>query len=340
MGIVPSNKISVVIQGPLHRASSEYGVEITINSIKKWLPEAEIIVSTWVGEDTKGLNCHQLIVSEPPEKLIDKNGNPNYLGHQILSTQFGLALSTRAYVLKMRADHSLLNNDFCIYPDKVVKSEPFAFFDKKIIVSSLFLRDPLKVPFLFHISDLIQFGKRSDVIAFWSLKAPTLEEILQKNPRGHVGLFGNYSSSTLFKQAPEQTIILSLLKANGINVNLPYPCATNYKWFFIWEHVLAKNFQVVDASKSNVVYPKRFHKAFLGESTVLNQVSFTKLVKTPGSRLRYFKLLLNKYIFAWGQPRYWIATSNILLSYVFPEFAQKIRIKLRNRLGLVHGDRK
>lgn len=339
MHTIPSRDISVVIQGPLHRDSIEFGIDTTIRSIKKSLPDAEIIISTWNGENTNDFDDFKLITSDPPINLVDKTGYPNFIGHQQRSTLAGLELCTRPYVLKIRADHSLISDSFCIEPDRVSSDNKFAIFNRKVVVSSFFLRNSLKVPFLFHISDLIQFGKKEDLIIFWNFSAPTLDEILQKNSNGHFGLFGNYCGTTLFKEVPEQTIVIRLLKRINIIIDLSYPCATNYEWFYIWEQVLAANFIVIDADKPIILFPKRFNKAFLGIKTVLSEADFILLKKTPGSRLRYARLLLNKYFLVWLEPRYWLATANIFLSYVFPTLAKNIRVWLRNKLGLVHGDR-
>lgn len=338
--MVPSSEISVVIQGPLYRSSDEYGIEATIESIRRCLPDAEIIISTWIGEDTSGLEYHQLVVSEQPVKLLDRIGNPNYLGHQIKSTKCGIALSTKPYVLKIRADHSLLSNQFCLNPEKVNKDSRFAVFNNKVIVSSFFLRNSLKVPFLFHISDLLQFGKREDLITFWTLPIPTLEELLQKSPKGHLGLFGNYCGAALFREAPEQTIILSLLKKINFVIDLPYPCATKYEWFYIWENLLSENFHVIDADKPIIVFPHRFNNAFLGKKTVLREMDLKEIKKNPGSKLRYGKLLFNKYFLVWFHPRYWMSTLNIILSRIYPSLAQKVRVWLRKKLGLTHDERK
>ncbi|MBN0764807.1 WavE lipopolysaccharide synthesis, partial [Pseudomonas aeruginosa] len=48
---VPSELISVVIQGPLHRSlAPTRGIDACVASVRKHLPHAEIIVSTWADE--------------------------------------------------------------------------------------------------------------------------------------------------------------------------------------------------------------------------------------------------------------------------------------------------
>ena len=329
-----------MVQGPLYRNEKDFGILFTIKSLKKHLPNAEIIISTWHGENVEDFENIKLVMSEPPLKLVDKTGYPNYLGHQRLSTLAGLEVCSRPYVLKIRADHSLLSDNFCIEPAYVNNANKFAIFNRKIVVSSYFLRNPLKVPFLFHISDLIQFGKKEDLITFWNFTAPTLEEIIQKEPKGNFRLFGNYCGTTLFKEVPEQTIIIRLLRHLNFNIDLPYPCATRYEWFYIWEHLLAANFEVINADKSIILFPKRFRNAFLGIKTVLSEADLIQIQKTPGSKKRYFYLLFNKYFLVWLEPRYWLATANIFLSHISPKLAQNIRIWLRSKLGLTHSDRK
>lgn len=332
---ITSEKISVVLQGPLYGES----IHTAIISIRKWLPEAEIILSTWGDEpQAEQAAVDILVCNKPLEPLLDHNGNKNFIASQILSTQKGLALATRPYVLKMRADHTLKGDEICLQAPPVSQNQ-YTLLKERIVVSSWFVRDSLKVPFLFHLSDLIQFGRREDMIDLWNSSLPKFDELRQKRLRGHFGLFGNYSGTTIFREVPEQTLTLRWLERHGFKITLPYPCATKKNWFILWENILAANFHIIDANQTQVTYPERFNHAFLGTKTVLTSNSFEKLTQNPGSLKRYSVVLLQKYILAWFNLRYWMASGNVILSNLTPNLAKYIRSKLRKKMGLEHPHR-
>lgn len=336
---VSSEEISVVVQGPL--SSGLGGANAVVQSIRDCLPHAEIIISTWDSEDTSDLLIvDHLIVTEQPAPLVELFGNANNVARQMISTLKGIQRSTRPYVLKIRADHILLNDNICIMPETTSQFGSLALLSRKIVVTNLFLRDHLKVPFLFHISDLIQFGTKDDMARFWGGNLPEINSLLQDNKISRIRVFGNFSGNTSFRETPEQTLVRLWLAREGLNISLSYPCYTSYELFALWEKVLVSNFQLLDYSDSGVVYPPRFFSAFLGPKTVLTTGAFQVMQREPGSRKRYLQVLFSKYIRCWGMPRYWVATANIILSGIAPALAVKIRVWLRSKLGLTHPDRR
>lgn len=339
---VASEDITVVIQGPLFRNSNHGdGVASTVESVKKYLPHAEIIISTWTSEEVNGLvGINKFIVSDPPEAMVDSFGNVNNFGRQVLSTFRGIEEATRPYVLKIRADHKVEGDQLFLLPSRVNSNNTYAYFSRKIIITSFFVRDPLKIPFLFHISDLVQFGAKADMLRFWGSKIPSEESMRQKNVSRLPRLFGNFAGITSFRELPEQTLTRLWLEREGLDVYLDFPCTTDFRLFSIWEKVLTENFEILDFDASGIRYPDRFHAAFLGKKTVVTEQSFKEMQSNPGSMARYFRLLLAKYIICWFVPRYWIATANVIVTRFLPRVALAIRMWLRSKLGLTHPDRR
>lgn len=340
--IITSSDITVVIQGPLYRgAPSGDGIMLTIESIKSVLPNSPIIVSTWTNENTKNLpSTINIILSEPPAPLIDTTGNINNVENQLNSTLAGLKKVTTPYALKLRADHLLNGTQLFYEPECVNPKVEHAYFFKKISITTLFLRDPLKVPFLFHISDLVHFGTTQDMLRFWSSTLSPTDSIQQVGRHASVRLFGNFAGQHLFKETPEQTLTRLWLAREGVAVDLDFPCTTSLRLFSLWEKVLTHNFEVVNYQSSGVNYPARFSGAFLGKKTILTRQSFAAMQRNPGSKKRYARLLLSKYITCWFIPRYWLATANVILSRLMPRLASRIRGVLRARMGLTHPDRR
>ena len=56
--------ISVVVQGPIERTTEKNITGTVCESIRKILPGAEIILSTWEGNDTQGIEFDKVIFNE------------------------------------------------------------------------------------------------------------------------------------------------------------------------------------------------------------------------------------------------------------------------------------
>ena len=98
---VKSSDVSVVLQGPVRFETPE-----SVESVRRLLPEAELILSTWEDEDVSSLGSIRVLRSEKPSAPIqhDRLSVPNNLNRLIRSTKKGVAAVTRPYVLKMRSD--------------------------------------------------------------------------------------------------------------------------------------------------------------------------------------------------------------------------------------------
>ncbi len=96
---VTSKYLSVVVQGKLFRTNNSSTVEV-IQSIKKYLPDAEVILSTWKGDDIAPLYyelCDKVIQSDDPgDKTRGKR--PLNVNRQIISSRAGIALASRGRV--------------------------------------------------------------------------------------------------------------------------------------------------------------------------------------------------------------------------------------------------
>lgn len=233
------------------------------------------------------------------------------------------------YTLKIRSDLILDNNSFINnYIDKksrnTVPNANYSYFKEKIRITNFFVRDPLKVPYLFHISDCVLFGRTDDMKKLWGSTLPTPESLFQEG-KGHLSLFGNEAGITRFREVPEQTICLRWLERMGYPVHLPHPCATSYEWFKLWENVLTANFEIVDAEKSGILFPPHFYHADKRHKTLLTEASFKKMCKAPGTRRRYARLLFHKYIAVWFSPHYWAVTGWLFINRLAPSLAECIR---------------
>jgi hypothetical protein len=263
----------------------------------------------------------------PFPALLDTNGKPNNVLLQILSTQNGLRQCKTPYVVKMRTDHALSDARFLAPLQKTAPS-PYTFFKEKIRITNFFVRDPLKVPYLFHLSDVILFGRTEDMRLLWGADLPPADSLLQGG-KGYFSFFGNEAGITRFREVPEQTVTLRWLERMGFPVHLPHPCATRHSWFTLWENVLTANFEMVDASDCGVVFPSHFYHADKRHATLLTPAAFEEMRVAPGSWRRYARLLFHKYIGVWVSARYWCVTGWLCIRRIAPGTAEQIKRRIK-----------
>ena len=119
MAKIQSSDISVVVQGAVDRELAPK----CLTSIRKYLPKAEIILSTWEGTDVSGLDYDMVLFNKDPGAvdLLWFDGRKNNGNRQLYSTQEGIKKTSRKYILKIRTDLFLENANFLEYWDKFSK---------------------------------------------------------------------------------------------------------------------------------------------------------------------------------------------------------------------------
>jgi hypothetical protein len=87
--MINTDGLSVIVQGAIH---SEF-TPLCLQSIRKYLPDAEIILSTWEGSNVDGLEYDILILNEDPG--YKKHCRDNNTNRQLVSIQGGLKKVSR-----------------------------------------------------------------------------------------------------------------------------------------------------------------------------------------------------------------------------------------------------
>lgn len=164
--------VSFVIQGPT--APSTAGV---IDSVRNFFPSSEIILSTWRGADTKGLETDIIIESDDPGSLNYRLiTRPDNINRQIVSTVAGLKAASRPFAVKLRTDCKLAHAGFLNLFDRYTqRREADRVYRDRIVCCTLFCRDPRFPTYLFHPSDVFQFGRLEDLRRAWDVP-------LRRNP--------------------------------------------------------------------------------------------------------------------------------------------------------------
>ena len=138
--MITSKELSFVVQGPVH-TGGEFSTINACNSIRKYFPDAEIILSTWIGENTEGITYDTLVLSEDPGGFLRWDKVMVNVNRQIVSSYNGIKATGRPYVVKTRTD-ILFNNDQLLA--KFNNHEIAKLFSKKITTINVFSRDPVK----------------------------------------------------------------------------------------------------------------------------------------------------------------------------------------------------
>jgi hypothetical protein len=151
------DKITVVIQGPLHPNSL-----ISIRSLTK---DFSVVVSTWKTSfrDEKNLDNllergdYVTIVSHSIDSLKPLNNEANRY-YQFFSTLKGVLMTTTEYVIKMRSDE--------YYTDLIPFAKKMLSNPEKLITNDVFFRNPEtddNENFLCHPSDHLFGGKTAHI---------------------------------------------------------------------------------------------------------------------------------------------------------------------------------
>ncbi|TFF33873.1 WavE lipopolysaccharide synthesis family protein [Pseudomonas sp. RIT623] len=268
---IDSSEISVIIQGPIVHRSYNYGrqsiTQAAVNSVRLLLPDAEIIVSTWAGE-------------EPPSPLIDlflENPDPgaqkaspeslaNNVNRQIVSTVAGLKQATRKYCLKLRTDIVLKSIDFIeTYSSDKFSRTNYSLFERRIVSNNLTSRNPVRyyqaTPFfnwklLFHISDHVHFGLKQDMLLLWDLPLQTKSEAEYFVERVHPERFRLNEEARL---APEQYIAVNCFK-KSFDIDLIDYADWDAEKEKESEALLRSNFIFLEDQKFSIAFPKYHSK--------------------------------------------------------------------------------
>jgi hypothetical protein len=178
--------LSVVIQGPTVGADGEplASVSQVLIAARRWLPSAEIILSTWrggkVGAEWKP---DQLVLSEDPGGMRYRAQHPfeNNVNRQIRSTVAGLKCATRPYALKLRTDLLLTGTGFLEAFDQYpVRLPNQRVFRQRVVTCATYSVSPRHGGVaLFHPSDWAHFGLTQDLLVLWDSPEAEPESLMR-----------------------------------------------------------------------------------------------------------------------------------------------------------------
>ena len=275
--MIHSGDISVIVQGSINATETPKCLE----SIREFLPDAEIILSTWEGSDISNLDYDILVLSSDPGAVLMEGFTNktvyNNINRQLLSTQAGLKKATRKYAMKFRSDLILTGDKFLSYFEEFQShGEKYNLFKRKILGSVLFTKYNIKstkkskrVEIPFHISDWWLFGLKEDLDTYF------LETQLVKEP-----CFTNYFShpenrekstpygKAKFKFSPEQYFGYSCFARNFADIYMEDAADVSDALIEKSRQCLVNNFIFLEFEQSGIYlnkYPYSKNEKFAGE---------------------------------------------------------------------------
>ena len=215
--MINSKDISVVVQGAIDKENTPK----CLKSIRKYLPDAEVILSTWEGSNTEGLDFDILLLNNDPGSFKMSPWEINNVKRQIFSTLQGLKNCSRKYALKIRSDILLTGDNFTKYFDKFDSyNEEWHFLKKRIIIPSFLSRDPRVWESPMCPSDWCSFGLLEDMLALWDVPFPTEEEENWFKYHKKDKNVKEYYYPLVARYNPEQFIWINFIKKYNKNIHV------------------------------------------------------------------------------------------------------------------------
>jgi hypothetical protein len=279
-----SYDISFVVQGPIVAKSSPgegiYSTRDVLASIRKFFPDSEIILSTWKGSDIEGLIYDELVLSDDPGgfKLGGLTMNYNRL---IVSTKTGIQKASRKYVVKTRSDITFTGNQLLEQLQYItpVKSK-YAVFNKFVLSTIFYVRNPVKLNLVFHPSDIFLVGEKEDVLSHFDVPLPERD------------FYFNPDDST--KIVSEQYFFVhNIFKKTQRNYVIPKWGYINLRYFIDSERYLFNNFVFLDTRSLGIEFPKRLYAVYRPKS------NYTLKQAQTLSKVYQGKTVLSKPVIFW-----------------------------------------
>jgi WavE lipopolysaccharide synthesis len=252
---VRSEDVSVVVQGPIEARTPE-----VIASVRRHLPAAQLIVSTWAGATARGLDIDDLLLNEDPGSVPwrEPDGSPSprnsNTNRMLRSTRLGLRRAERPFALKLRSDSPLTHDGFLSWWGRFDRRVPtLKVFESRIVTTSIATRPGRTMPgYLFHPSDCAHFGLTSDVVQLWS--TAEIDEEANATFRPPPGADG-VAPGPAPRHWNEQVLWLGCLAGSGNPVDYPFTGYIGPGIIELSDLSLVNNFTVLESWQFGVAFP-------------------------------------------------------------------------------------
>lgn len=258
--------ISVVLQGPIDWTLDARRLIATTRAlsmnVRRLLPGAEIVLSTWDNQKYDSIDIDRVVVSKDPGPQGEwPSFVPTNINRQITSTVAGLKASKRPYCLKCRTDIMLESVKFLdVYSSlKPIPSDERRLFDRPIVSNNLTSRNTSEIlsrlpdhPLLFHPSDHIHFGLREDLLRLWDVPLQSEKDAHFFVDRTQPNRWRYHELSRL---APEQHLLTSAI-AKRIEIDFAHYAHHSAALEDLSEYYMNTHFHFVPDKQFEIHFPK------------------------------------------------------------------------------------
>ncbi len=249
---------SVVVQGPANDLLTG-----TVASIRRVLPGAQLIVSTWKGAEVAGLDADEVVLNDDPGSANYRawdgsdSGKPFNTNRMITSTRSGLTHAERPWAIKLRNDTPLHHDGFVEWIGVHADRHPdLRVFEERLLTASIATRPSSTMAgYLFHPSDCVHIGRTSDVRRLWN--APLVDEAtnaawLRGRPKPDPELIaGNWA-----RYFNEQILWLSCLRRHGFDIDYEHAGLHRDDQAHQSDLSIVNNFVVLEPWQLGIGFPK------------------------------------------------------------------------------------
>ncbi len=288
----------MIVQGPVAAGGVDvpHSTTAVLASVRRVLPAAEIILSTWPGQNLAGLAADVVVQpADPGPQLLDPTGTVarkfSNLNRQTISTLAGLRAARRPWAVKLRSDTFLRHAGFLDFAKSDLPRNPrWQIFQERIVVSDLGSHDPRFCPMLFHVSDLFHFGRREDLLQLWDnppAPEPATSRYFADRLPPPIVVFPD---SKFVRWTAEQYLWLTCLRRNGRPYELSHSTASSVRLAWASEQLFLNNFRPAATVDLGIVAPAHLEGIrVLGfHYTAASWAQYARACATPAGRLKHF----------------------------------------------------
>lgn len=275
--MINTKDISVIVQGAVDNQVTPKALK----SIRTYLPDAEIILSTWEGTDVSGLDYDIVLLNKDPEAYIYywKNKRQNNVNRQLVSVQQGLKRATKKYVLKIRTDCVLDNTAFLLHFDLFNHFNPdFKIFQHKVLACSVCSREyacGTGLPVPFHVSDFWFFGLAEDIRNYFDETPLMTKEQAAEWHHKFPDRTPDYQC--FWAYPPEQYYAVSWAKRHFDNIQFDDWSEWTLELFNLSQNIIYNNFIFLDYKRSGILSEK--HKSVFFNDDESGRIYYDTFIK-------------------------------------------------------------
>lgn len=274
--LINDSDVSIILCGPVERVSQHFkGTHYTASTLRQLLPNSELILVTWIGQDIcppKSLYDKILILPDPgPTELVKMSGFIQKINYRrlVYSAYEGAKAANRKWLWRVRCDCivrnlNVLHEYSCQL--KSFRANKWTFFSLPVLIPDYYSRNPRKSQYAAHPSDLMHFGKTSDLRMIFEAAVNSRFYYQRLESR-----LMNKSSKTSVGSSfvPEQMIWMSLLQK--VYPTHPWRRLHNRSVLFNpcllanCERAMLGNFLMASFDRLGIEFKKNFRAISLGD---------------------------------------------------------------------------